>query len=108
MFWAAPVLALAQTQTLEGVGAIVLTIIQSYVVPIIFAVAFVIFLLGVIKYISSGGDEGKRTEARNMIIYGIIALFVMSAVWGLVRLLSNTFRVGTGEGGGNIIPPLPN
>ena len=38
-------------------------------------------------------------------IYGVIALFVMVSVWGLVGLIGNTF--GIQQGGGAIIPSIP-
>ncbi|MCX6731512.1 MAG: pilin [Candidatus Parcubacteria bacterium] len=70
-------------------------IILNYTVPLLIAVAVVIFLVGVVKYITAGGDEEKRKEARNTMIWGIVGLFVMIAVWGLVWLLLNTFNLET-------------
>ncbi len=65
--------------------------ILNVVIPLLLAVAVVIFLVGVVKYITAGGDEEKRKEARNVMIYGIIGLFVMVAVWGLVNVLVSSF-----------------
>ena len=39
--------------------------------------------------------EVTEKEARNVMIYGIIGLFVMVAVWGLVNVLINTFGLST-------------
>ena len=61
------------------------------VIGVLIAVAVVLFLYGVIKYIVSGDDETKRKEAKNYIIYGIVGLFVMVSVWGLVGILTGTF-----------------
>ncbi|MBI2100670.1 MAG: hypothetical protein HYT47_01455 [Candidatus Vogelbacteria bacterium] len=60
-------------------------------VGLILAAALVYFLWGVFKYIQSAGDETKRKEGVTMMTYGIIALFVMVAVWGLVNVLKKTF-----------------
>lgn len=68
-----------------------ITDILNLVVPLLIGVAVVIFLFGVVKYITAGGDEAKRTEARNTMIFGIIGLFVMVSVWGLVNVLLGTF-----------------
>ena len=45
--------------------------------------------------------------------YGILALFVMVSMWGLVNLLYNTIfgsgvggGSGTGSGGGGSLPPF--
>lgn len=63
-------------------------------IPIIISVALVLFLIGIVQYVTAGGDEEKRTAARGMIIFGIIALFVMVSVWGFVNILSRTFFAG--------------
>lgn len=71
-------------------------------VGVLIAIAVVLFLYGVIKYISSGDDEEGRKNAKNYIIYGIIGLFVMVSVWGLVGILTGTF--GTNQD----VPGIPN
>ena len=36
------------------------------------------------------GDEEKKKEAKNTVIYGVIGLFVMVSIWGLVNILDST------------------
>jgi len=69
--------------------------ILNVVVPLLIAIAVVIFLWGVVQYITAGGDEEKRKAARNTMIWGIVGLFVMVAVWGLVNILISTFGLTT-------------
>jgi ABC-type thiamin/hydroxymethylpyrimidine transport system permease subunit len=64
----------------------------TIVVPILIALAVVYFIWGVITYVLSSDEEAK-TQGRNRIIYGIIGLAVIVAVWGLVKILTNTFGV---------------
>lgn len=64
------------------------------VVPLLIALAVVFFLWGVLKFVTAGGDEEKRAQGRDTMIYGIIAIFVMVSVWGLVKILEDTFKVG--------------
>ena len=54
------------------------------------------------SFISKAADEEKRTEAKNFIIWGIIGIFVMVSIWGLVNILTGTIRFGdnTGPAGG--------
>lgn len=63
---------------------------------LIIAIAVLIFFYGLVGYITNAGDESKRKESVQYIIYGIFGLFVMVAVWGLVALLSGFIgeRVG--------------
>lgn len=37
--------------------------------------------------------EEKREEAKNTVLYGIIGLFVMISIWGLVNILDRTFNL---------------
>ena len=69
---------------------------------LIIAVALIYFLTGVYKY-ASGGDEKTRGDAKFMIVYGLVALFVMTAVWGLVGVIGET----VGITGGGTAPAAP-
>jgi hypothetical protein len=60
---------------------------------LLFALALVYFLYGVLQYIRKGGDEDSQREARSMMIFGIIAIAVMVSVWGLVNFLTNSFKL---------------
>src|SRR3989344_1459389 len=68
--------------------------ILGYIVPIIMTLALIYFFWGLIKYISKAGDEEAQKEARGMMIYGVIILFVMASVWGLVGVIGRSFGIG--------------
>lgn len=72
--------------------------ILNYLVPILVVVALVMFIWGVIQYIASGTDATKRAEARNLILYGVIGLFAIVAVWGLVEVIIETFSIDVDPG----------
>lgn len=100
---AIPLLASAQITCpgLSGQGTIcgiLVTIdgILRAVVPILMVLATVVFLWGVVRYVTAGGDEDKLKEGRQFIIFGLIGLFVMVAVWGIVAALVRSFGVGGG------------
>ncbi len=67
--------------------------ILNKLVIVIIGLATVYFLWGVAKYILHSDDPKTREEGRDMMIYGIIAIFVMVSIWGFVNLLDNTFRL---------------
>ena len=100
---ALPFLANAQG-TVGGLLTLVGTILTS-LVPVAIGLAVVLFLFGVVKYVAAGDDEGGRADARQLMIWGIVALFVMVSVWGLVALLGTT--VGVTPGGTGTVPTLP-
>jgi predicted DNA repair protein MutK len=64
------------------------------IVLLIVALALVVFLYGLFTYLVNSDDEGKRKDSISYIIAGLIGLFVMTAVWGLLSLLTGTFGVG--------------
>ncbi len=76
--------------------------LMNKIAPLIIGVAFLYFIWGVVKYVTAGADEEEQKAGRNMMIYGIIALFVMTSVWGLVSVLSGTFQLTNKEGPTNI------
>ncbi len=54
---------------------------------LLMGIAVIVFFWGLFKFMLKGGDKGANEEGRNQMLWGIIALFVMVATWGLVNLL---------------------
>ncbi|MFZ2500654.1 MAG: hypothetical protein WAW90_01550 [Minisyncoccia bacterium] len=78
-------------------------IINSVLVPLLFAVSFIVFLYGVFKtYIYSHGDPGEVSSGHQTILWGVIGFVVMVSLWGLVNVVSNSFGLG-----GFGAPPTP-
>lgn len=78
--------------------------ILSMLIPLLIAAALVAFFWGLVKYVWSGGEEKK--EGTNIMIAGIISLFVMVSVWGIVRIAQNTLGI-TGDQGSIVVPSVP-
>src|SRR3990167_10704692 len=74
----------------------VVNIINDALIPLIFAIAVVLFIWGVVQYVINAQDTEKKAKGRQFMIWGIIALAVMISVWGLVSILGNTFGLDTG------------
>lgn len=98
----APAMALAETLT--DVGNTISSLVDL-ATPIVVALALVYFFWGLAQLLFNIGDEGKRKKAIEIMIYGVIALFVMVSVWGIVNVLQETFHVG---GSQSITPPSVN
>lgn len=89
--------------TICQVASTFLYIINFILVPLLFAVAFIVFLYGVFKsYILSGGDSDAVKQGHQLILWGIIGFVVMISIWGLVNVVANTFGLT-----GYVAPPLP-
>ena len=83
----------------------VLEFINNTLVPLVFALAFLAFIWGALRYFVWGAsDEGKREEGRNLMLWGIIGFVLMVSVWGIVNFVAE----GIGFGGNEEIQDIPN
>lgn len=102
----APALVFAALDTTSGnIGFIVNLIgdIANFVVPILVTIALAYFIYGVVKYIA-GGEESRK-QAKDIIIYGIVGLFAIVSVWGLIKLIQKSAGIDVTNTG--ITPALP-
>lgn len=91
------------SRDISSVADTILYIINGILVPVLFALAFIVFLYGVAKtYIFSVGDESGVKEGHQLILWGIVGFVVMISLWGLVNVVANTFGLG-----GSSAPPFP-
>lgn len=91
-----PVVASAQTlgnleTLLRSVGRLI-----DIALPIVVAIALLAFFWGLVRFIFAGADETKQA-GRRLMIWGLVALFVMISIWGLVRFVGNALGVGQGD-----------
>jgi hypothetical protein len=68
--------------------------IVNQVIPILFALALLGFFYGLVMYIF--GKEDNKDQAKKTMIWGIVALFVMASVWGLVSFIGSAVGVDQG------------
>jgi hypothetical protein len=74
---------------------LVIGCVLSRVIYLIISLAVVVFLYGVFKFIRAEGDD--KQNGRDFILYGIIGIFVMVSLWGLVRILQSTFNLNNSD-----------
>lgn len=73
------------------------TLINSVLVPLLFAFALLMFFWGVVQYFILGADdEGKRETGRAYMLYSILGLVAITAVWGIVSIVTTLFGVQGG------------
>jgi hypothetical protein len=87
-----PMLAFAEEnfkEINEFVGKIS-SFINSTLIPLIFALALLMFLWGVFNYfILGGGDSEKREQGTQMMLYAIGGFVVMISIWGIVNMIAD-------------------
>lgn len=57
--------------------------------PALVGLAFVFFLWGVVRFISTSGDSADHAERGRGMVYGLVALFILISIWGIVVLMQN-------------------
>lgn len=93
---------------IEYIAMKAIWLINSVAVPLLFAIAFIMFLYGVAKtYIFSNGDPDEVGQGHKLILWGIIGFVVMISLWGLVNIVANTFGLQFGTQN-SFVPMQPN
>ncbi len=85
--------ALSDLKTIGGIIDFISCILIQSVVPLLFSIAIVAFIWGIIQMYLDPNNEEQRKKGKQYMIWGLIALFVMISVWGLVNVLGNTFNI---------------
>jgi hypothetical protein len=69
----------------------IINVINSIFVPVLIAVAFIVFLWGVYKYFILGADsDTERATGRQFVLWGIIGFVIIFSLWGLVNIVGGT------------------
>ena len=95
-----PVFAFAQTAGDPNLGNItkLLNAIGNLVnlaTPIVVGLALLAFFWGLVKFIFAASDDDKKS-GKSFMIGGIVAIFVMVSIVGIVKFIGNAFGVGQG------------
>jgi hypothetical protein len=103
-----PTLALAQEIDVSYFESIINEVANliNDLLPVVMGLALLFFLWGVFVYFIYGaGNEDSRETGRKFMIYALIGLVLMVAVWGIVQLIIKIFGVGNATT--PKIPPIP-
>ncbi len=72
-------------------------LVGSYINQIYYlllAVAMITLVVGVFKFVANAGNEQGRKAGRQVILWGVIGIFVITSIWGIVNILQNTLELG--------------
>lgn len=71
-------------------------IVSGGLATLLMGLAFIAFLLAIINFIwkRRSGDEKGINDAKSMLGWSVIALFVMVSIWGLVSFLQGALGIG--------------
>lgn len=70
----------------DQINAIISTIINLFSL-VVGVISVIMIIIGGLKYITSGGDSGNVTNAKNTILYAIIGLVIVALAQVIVRFV---------------------
>ena len=90
----APVTAFAQTTPVTDVNSLSAKLvgIGNTVTYLLVALAVIFIVWNVVKYVIGGNNPEEKTKAGFNVLWVIVGLFIIVSIWGLVNILTNTFK----------------
>lgn len=90
-----------------GVMDRIVTYILDPLILLLFSVGFLVFVWGLTVFMYNIGDPGSEDRQKGIrhMIYGLIGMFIMIGVQGIIGILDDTFGLNLnnpGPGGGGI------
>ncbi len=77
-------------------------------ITLLFILATVVFMWGIIRYVINGGNADAAGKAKTIILWGIIGMALMLGAWGIVNIICGFFGPGSCTAdplGGSQLPP---
>ncbi len=65
----------------------------NLLIPFLIGLGIFFIIFGVLRYITEAGNEEKRIEARQFVLWGVVGVFIMLSIWGLVNILLGSFGI---------------
>ena len=65
---------------------------------LLIAAATVYFLWGLFTFVMNAEDSAERAEGKRKIVWGLIGLFIMLSVFGIIRIALATFGIANPAG----------
>ena len=87
--------AVAFAQPLSQFQNLVVSVgnIVDLLVPILITLAVVMFFWGLVKYIANASDETAKEAGKSLMIWGMIAIFIMVALWAILGFISTQLGI---------------
>ena len=70
------------------------SLITTTLIPLAFALCLLYFFWGVFKYVKTGaGSEDAAKEGKQVMVWGIVGLFVAFSVWGIISFIQTELTI---------------
>jgi hypothetical protein len=69
------------------------SLMEGALIPIAFTLCLIYFSWGVAQYIKNSDSAKASEQAKNVMVWGLVGLFVAVSIWGLVALLKDELDI---------------
>ena len=87
-----PTVVFAQSPGIKGLiesfGSLV-----NLLIPLVAALALLYFFWGLAKFILNSGNEETHEEGKEIMKWGIVSLFVITSIWGIVTFIRDDLGI---------------
>jgi len=94
---------------MQAAQAIVDKFVQFVVNPailVVFSFGLLMFVFGLVEFLLSLSKGGETKTGRDHMLWGLLGMFIMVSVFGILRLLSDTFGLGVVGHGQTYMPDM--
>ena len=74
------------------IGAIESTIVNP-LIKLLFVVALAVFFWGIAEFILKSSNDTDRETGKQHMIWGVIGMFIIASVFGIIAVIKNTFGI---------------
>ncbi len=80
----------------SAIGNIMLRVNKYLINPailLLFSIATVFFVVGILEYLAQKDNADATKKGKDHMVWGLIGMFIMVAVFGIMRVIINTLGV---------------
>ncbi len=80
---------------LDKIISAISTEILNPIIILMFAVALLVFLWGLVQFIRKANEADALETAKRHVMYGLIGMAIMISAFGILKLITGTFGINT-------------
>ncbi len=93
-----PTVVYAAGASIQSVLTDGLLFMNGMIIPLLVALAFLFFIVNVVRYFIVGGaEEEARKKARGLALWGIGAFVLIVSLWGIINLFISALNITNGN-----------
>jgi hypothetical protein len=85
--------------------------VNSYLIPMLIAIAFLFFFWRNVVALFKADDTVKKSEFKSYLLWAVVALFILMSFWGVLGIFTDAFNIKNGvpqlrstQGPGPVVP----